>query len=65
MVPRAGRGISRKRKICFLCWDLKTVLPSPWSCAGSSPVPLVDGSSYIFRLKKYIENFSSLNLKGN
>ena len=34
--PRASLGISGKRKKCFLCQDLNTVLRSPWSCASSS-----------------------------
>jgi len=36
VVPRAGPGILKKRKICFLCWNLNTILHNPWSCAGSS-----------------------------
>jgi hypothetical protein len=34
--PRAGLGLSGKRKLCFLCRDLNTVLPSPWLCTSSS-----------------------------
>jgi len=34
--PRAGQGLSGKRKMCFLCRDLNTALPSPWSCTNCS-----------------------------
>ena len=34
--PRAGLGISEKRKICLLCWDLNIVQPSPLSRASTS-----------------------------
>ena len=32
---KAGLGLSGKRKICFLCRGLNTILPSPWLCASS------------------------------
>jgi len=59
--PRVGLGISGKRKMCLLYWDLNTIL------GRVQVVPSSTHRSFFLHNKteKYIENFSALNLMRN